>query len=67
MKNIDLTKDTVKILGVYCSYNSYKKKLVNEKNFKSHFTKNRDGFDSLEDKKFNPWMENLNLQDIGSF
>ena len=39
MKNIDLRKDTVKIVGVYYSYNSYKKKLVNEKNFKNHLQK----------------------------
>ena len=39
MKNIDLRKDTVKIVGVYYSYNSYKKKFVNEKNFKNHLQK----------------------------
>ena len=36
MKNINLKKNTVKILGVHYSYN---KKLENEKNFKNHMRK----------------------------
>ena len=36
MKNIDLKKNTVNILGVHYSYN---KKLENEKNFKNHIQK----------------------------
>ena len=37
------------------------------KQFKTSYTENRDWFENLEDKKFNPWRENQNLQNIGSF
>ena len=62
MKNIDLTKNTVKILRVNYSYN---KKLENENNFKNH-QQIVNCFENQEDEKFGPWRKNHNIQNTGN-
>ena len=48
MHFIDLTKDVIKILGIYFSYN---KKLEQQKNFSNHIVKIQN-FKVMETKKF---------------